>query len=290
MIVLLAACGDPLSNAALLEDDAFLAVLPTSDRLFAPGDLLAAPSGIEVDPALRAAVDAAYGLAPVLVLVTGSGDALRATTPDVREAGLRQWFEVPAVGLFDGVLTSWWVNATVAGDPDAALAWSIDGAPDREAPYALLGAGSAEAGVANAYWDLAGSGATLDVGPLTGVVAIGWWEQSPGLPVTSVSYYSAPYDAVPLARWVAWGDSGVAIQGWLAVTEDGATWPGQLAVAHGATGGRALGVVDTDAGELIIERCWGPTGVTTWSDEGGVETGDPSTCVLSDVAPVADLL
>jgi hypothetical protein len=30
--------------------------------------------------------------------------------------------------------------------------------------------------------------------------------------------------------------------------------------------------------------------VTTWSDEGGVETGDPSTCVLSDVAPVADLL
>jgi hypothetical protein len=143
---------------------------------------------------------------------------------------------------------------------------------------------------ASAYWDLAGSGATLDVGPLTGVVAIGWWEQSPGLPVTSVSYYSAPYDAVPLARWVTWGDSGVAIQGWLAVTEDGATWPGQLAVAHGATGGRALGIVDTDAGELIIERCWGPTGVTTWSDEGGVETGDPSTCVLSDVAPVADLL
>jgi hypothetical protein len=268
LIELLASCGAPISNDVLIEDAAFAAALPDSDRLAAPGALRTAAIGDSA--VLQAAVDATVRVEALGALAVAAGEALAAAAPDVRSAEVRSWDAVATAAQIDGVTYTFFARGEVAEPLDGGdLDWQVELATEASGPWVTAGTGRHDPGdgTGDLRWDFA----SLPVAELSGSLDASY-VLGPPRQVELVAT-----DALDLPTlWTLQGSDALGWTGSFAVTSDGATWPGSAT----ATATRADGRVDTADGTLAFSTCWSAAGDTVWTggDDGIGAVGAEAAC------------
>lgn len=275
-LVTLAGCGAPISNEPFVDEAVFLGALPSTERLHAPSAVLLAPNG-DAD-VLRAAKTAAAEWDTWWAIAAATGDELRAVPPDERTEVARRWNGLNVAARLTantfgnaGAVIDWWVTAEVVEPAEGDPAWTIAIGTSEDGPFTAVGAGSGADGSGCVTWDLPGTAEALALDPPAplGVLDATFTDLDPVLGVRRADL-AYEVDGVVLPYAVA-GEELLAFTGLLAVTDDGASWPGFATATHTATGGRAQGLVLEEGVERTFTSCWDANGLLVWQGgEGGV--------------------
>lgn len=279
-LILAVGCGSPISNQRFIEDELFLAALPGGPRTAAP----AAVREAQVTDAslLLHAVEAAAELESLTLILHVSGEALRGQEPDERTDVLRRWGSVPTAATHGGQALLWWVSGSViqpAGGGD--LEWVLAVSEEDGGPWVDVGSGRHDpGGHGTVAWDLdaADAIAQLQREESLGPMELEYEELlDTGEPETR---YAFP-EAVGLPP--SYRVQGEEILGWsgpLALTDDGAEWPGAATVRVQQHGGRGEGGVELGGDGLAFEACWTSEGEAVWQGgDPGIESfGRESDC------------
>jgi hypothetical protein len=263
----------------LEEEAAFLAALPSPDRLGAPEALRLAPDG--PDPVLAAGRAAARRWFALVEVPLAHGEALREQTPDERTAVARRWEPFEVAPLLDGTAlglegaATGWLRAEVLQLDDGSFEWTTELAVASAGPWAEVGSGRQQGLLGDQEWDLRAAaealGGTADPGALT--VSTVDADPDTGEPRSGDAILRA---GVVVEPWQLAGPDGLGFAHDLALTDDGLTWPGGATVFHATDeGGIAGGVVQQGVEELAFTACWDAAGATR------SRTGDPG------ITPVA---
>lgn len=293
-LVLLAACGAPISNAPFLEEARFLGALPSRERLGPPANVFLAPSSDS--SVLSAAKQAATEYDALVTLPILIGDRLRGVVPTQRTDIRRAWD--PTELLLDpsgslpvaaSSLTAW-IQGSVEIPSSGDLVLELQLARDRDGPWTQVASGTYDGERAGTLsWDLAATATALELQPTIPLAGLEVNFDDLGQDDLGDRQLDASYGhAASIAQlWVIVSDAVLGFSGLLQVTEDGALLPGGATVVHTAYGGWGVGTVLTATGELAFETCWSEVGLTVYEDgdEGVRRSGDRSACVEGALEP-----
>lgn len=266
LLLTLAGCGDPISNALFYEDADFLAALPSRDQLRAPQVLVTSNVG---NSALHASgVEQAENIQLFLDPLALTGDILRTTSPSVRTDDFRAWDPTPIVRE-DGA--QWWARAEINRPADGPFTWNIDLAPERDGPWLPSATGQQNA-------------------PNTGVFQYMWRDDSVerefrvrfSTDVEGVSLLEISLGRRPFAGDLYWGTYGDGSIAWTGLFDLGGEEdvPGSAQVAQTLTGGRAEVFARQDD-SIVGAECWDVTGSVVWTfDSVEGESGREDSCSL----------
>ncbi|MCA9491452.1 MAG: hypothetical protein KC621_16080 [Myxococcales bacterium] len=255
----------------MLEEAAFLAVLPSAERLSPPEGLRTAPQG--PDPVLAAGQAAAqrwFGLVEVPIAL---GEALRAQVPDERTAVARRWapFEVAqqidgdALGL-SGSTTSW-ASAEILQLDDGSFEWTIALAPTEADEPRAVAHGTQQGRLGEQVWDLTSVAEVLGSDSAPGQLSLDSTDPDPE--GTAARQVDADLRRGPISEpWQLLELTGMTFVADLAITDDGLAWPAAATVFHEGAGIGA-GIVQQGTVELSFTACWDGAGQTS------SRTGDP---------------
>jgi hypothetical protein len=299
--LLIAACGDPISNARLYEEARFLRALPSEVRFEAPSTVLLAPNGDA--QVLAAAKRAAATWDAWWAIAVAGGDRLRETEADEDSELTRRWEAVEVatrkasgpMGFPDEPLALW-VQAEIVLVDDEEASWTMGVALAADGPWTGVGSGVDRDGEGEVTWDLSATSRSLGGEPPLplGLAMASYtdpWGRQDGLRSVEALVSPLPETAYTFSLL---GDQWFTFVGQVAVTEDGAEWPAQVSVVHQEEGGRAAGVVavpDESAGTttgasvlLEFRSCWDGDGRLIWQggDEGIAGSGAESGCTVED--------
>lgn len=278
---LLAACGAPLSNQVLYEDEVFLAALPSEDRLHSPSEVRLARVGDS--RLLEQAVGAAAAYDELVKAIVASGEALRTTPPDERSDVLRSWKPVDVATKIDGDSYIWSVRAEViqpSGGDD--VEWTLEVSLDGDAPWTEVGRGTHDPdGAGDFTWDLAVHAGLYGLqDEVPGVLSFDY-QDAFGELVRDVTVSEDIPVGLPL-QWQLVSEEVFIWVGDLTITDDELTWPGGAQVWHQeGNGGRGFGTVITGDGEQEFEICWDWDGNDVWVDGAPLtEIGQSNDCTV----------
>jgi hypothetical protein len=269
LFLLLAGCGDPISNALFYEDADFLAALPGRDRLAAPEILLISTVGNSTIHALG--VEQAQGIATLLDPLALTGDQLRTTSPSVRTDDFRSWAATPIVRE-DGA--QWWARAEINRPSEGPFTWNIDYAQEREGPWLETALGQQEAPNTGVFQYLVDNDGTERT-----------FQSRYGVDVDGISSLELSLGLGPFAGDLYWAISGDGSITWTGRFDIGDRDDvlGAAQVAQTLIGGRAEGFALNDQ-TLFFAECWDVTGRVVWSFDSVLgETGRAESCALGDL-------
>lgn len=281
-LLLLAACGDPISNRDLAADGEFLGALPSEARLGAPAVVRDFPLG---DSALLG--DAQGALAALDGLTVGaraSTATLVATTPTERSDLLRAWEPVAAAAEIDGETRLWWITADIVrADADADLEWEIRASAGKDGEYAVVGEGRHDpAGAGTFAWDAAAFARILDL-PVDHDALEGVYDDFGADDGGRDVAVTGSRGGIPAGTWALVTTAAFAWSGTFAVTADGEALPG-FALAYGiaGVGGRLAGEVVRGEEPVAWEACWNAAGDDVYldGDAGVARVGVPGNCAV----------
>jgi hypothetical protein len=292
LIGALLACGAPISNQPFLDEALFLGSLPSAERLGAPNDVLLAPNG--GSPVLaRAKIDAAVWQAWWGVAIA-TGEELRTHPSDERTDAVRGWDPLNVASRLDGSPIGlpadqpleWWVTARIVEPVEGGVDWTVAIAADRDGDFVDVGAGHDDDGHGTVSWDLDAMLGALGYPPPAplGQLEADYVDHDPEY--DDLRTVSATL-RIPLQDEAAFGAAGDTVFGFtdlLQLTDDGLPWPTYTTAVHAlGTGGRAEGLIGTDAATLAYATCWDPDGNTVWQggDPGVTASGDESACPVA---------
>jgi hypothetical protein len=291
ILCVLSGCGNPISNAVLYEDEAFLAALPTDARLASPTDLRVARVGDSV--LLGQAVGAAATLDDFMAPLAAIGEILRKTTPDDRAEVRRAWGPTAAAVTLNGELLNWWSQAELIRPLDTTtVQWTVEIAGSADGPWVVMASGEHDAdGVGNLTYEI-GEFVTLLQAQVPGTEQ----ELPDRFHLETIDAGDARARELvveepgALALGAAWHVAAESTMAWFddfELTEDGLAWPGTGQAHHQPdVGGRAFGALFTADGELLFEVCWDANGDDTYvQGDGFPEHGVVSDCLVE--MPVA---
>ncbi len=281
-LLLLAACGDPISNRDLVADGEFLGALPSEARIGTPADLVNFRLGTSTSLG-----DAQTAMAVLDLLTAGaraSTEALIAATPTERSDVLRAWEPIPAAAEIDGDTRLWWITAElVRADADADLEWTIRAADAKDGEYALVGEGRHDpAGTGTIEWDAGALGAIVGAPASYDTLSVAYDDTGAddgGRDVTIIGSRGG----IPADTWALVTTAAFAWTGGFTVTDDAEPAPGYaLVYAIAGVGGRAEGEVTRDDATVAWEACWNAAGDEVYfaGDAGVTQVGVPGNCAL----------
>ncbi|MCB9684890.1 MAG: hypothetical protein H6738_15770 [Alphaproteobacteria bacterium] len=256
----------------MLEEAAFLAVLPTSDRLAPPEALRTAPQG--PDPVLAAGQAAAERWFGLVELPIALGDALRAEVPDERTTVARRWAPFEVAQQIDGDVlgvtgsTTSWASAEILQLDDGSFEWTVSLAASRTDDPRAIGHGTQQGRLGEQVWDLTAAAEALGSDATPGQLSLDTTDPDPE--GTAARQVDADLRRGPVSEpWQLLEITGIAFVTDLAITEDGLAWPAAATVFHDGAAGIGAGIVQQGTAELSFTACWDGAGTTA------SRTGDP---------------
>lgn len=290
-LIPLPGCGEPLSNAALREDAAFLAALPTRDQHLAPVDEVesTAARGGELPWLLELAVVYGGAANTYTLSLLGIVDLVRAEPPSQRWDDARRW------GPFETEPGLWLqMDMTRSG---ATYTWDFQTAGSAGGPWETFFTGehlagdAVQAGLGSYVYDF---GAARWEGSVTGLLVADYdLRDASAVRVELVDLVQAGEVTNSVFWWREEPDGEIRFEYEAETDLNGDAVDELLEVVTRVrpdragrgdaivTGGEFTGV------QLLIEECWGPGLSRTWyGDNLGLtaEEGDASTCVYSEPA------
>ena len=281
-LLLLAACGDPISNRVLAADGEFRGARPSDARLESPAALRDSRLGTS---GTLGDAQAAMTLVDLLTLgARASTNALLATTPAQRSDVLRAWEPIPAAAEIGDDTLLWWITAElVRADADADLDWTIQASGTKDGEYALIGEGRHDpAGTGTIEWDVGALGALVGVPASYDAITVTYDDtgaEDGGRDVTITGFRGE----IPAETWALVTTAAFAWTGVFTVTDDAEPAPGYaLAYAIAGVGGRAAGEITRVDQTTAWEACWDPAGDEVYfaGDADVTQVGVPGNCVL----------
>ncbi len=287
LIVGLAACGEPVSNAAFLEESRFLDALLAAEEVAPPASFATISPDDETAPLLRRALSAVDTYADFVALPVEICEQLREVGPRERSPVRRTWnpfaITVPVAEGPDGGqrLETAWVRADVLRTDDDRFEVLVEIASLEDGPWQTVGTAVVDGGEGGWRWELAEVVEALALQLGSPLEALSLTVEAEGGDFgrrVEVGYGDPPAFQ---GFWVLDGDDVFAFSGLFAVTEDDRTWPGQLTAVHTETGGGASGEVLVGEERLSFTSCWDGAGRGLW--QGGPDprirsVGSPEGC------------
>ena len=287
LILLLAACGGPITNAPFVEEPQFLDALLSADEVALPVHLEAVSPADDIAPLLAQTLNSASTLRDFLALPVEICTSLREAGPTGRTSRRRSFEPTPvtvpiATGTTDGQrLETMWLQADVLRIADGQFEVRVDVAEAETASFQTVGTAFVDGPVATWRWELDAvvDVLELDVGASLETLQLSI-DPEGGETGRRVEVVYGPSPGFQ-SFWVLDGDQWFAFNDRFAVTDDDLTWPGQLGVVHGPLGGVAAGEVDVAGERLGYTACWDAQGTGIW--QGGTDprirsVGDPGGC------------
>lgn len=267
--VVLAGCGEPISNAWFFTGDEITAALPSGSRLTPPVAFLSA--GDVPDPVFASAIRTAVDLDDVLVIPASAGEVLASTTPDTLSDDERIWDPLVMAFSDEGSVVTAWIAGSVVSPVNGNPQWTMQGASSSSGAFTTLGSGHHEPEAAQGSFEWSVSLASLLLGRDTeGTIAVDYTDEPRRVVVEGLGLEPAAFTD----HEITWSDN-------LELTEDSLQWPVYATAWHVETeGGGASGVVTTDATTLAFTSCWDAAGNTVYlgGDEGVLQLGAASAC------------
>lgn len=288
LLLLLSACGDPISNQVLYEDELFLSALPSAERVAPPSEVRLARVGTSA--ILESAVGEAAAIEGIGTILGGAGDALRDQVPDERTDSVRRWTTPISTAVKitteQGEQT---VIYLVRGDivqPAGAnvLDWTIEAAVEGTNTWIPIATGTHsrndnEIGQGELTWQIADHAAIIEaVDEVPDHLAITYFDGSE----TKPRELSIDDETLELGgTWQVGGDNLLIWLGAMTLVTGEAPVVGGVQVFHIAdTGGRATGTwITATTGEEEFDICWDANGNDRYVSGVGLPTvGNDADC------------
>lgn len=287
----LMACGDPISNQVLYEDELFLSALPSPDRLAPPSEIRIARVGTSA--ILESAVGEAASVEGIATVLGGAGDALRDQVPDERTDSVRRWTKPisTAVKIDDATGQQKTVLYQVRGDivqPAGVdvLDWTIEASPEGSDDWVTIAYGTHardpdEIGQGTLDWDLLAHVAIIEADDeVPDHLHIEYFDGDEKEPrELSIDDEN---DLELGGTWSVLGDNVITWLGGMTLVSGEAPAVGGAQVFHAPDiGGRAVGARLTAYGEEPFDICWDPNGNDRYVSGVGLPTvGDEKDCAF----------
>ena len=284
--IFLGACEHPITNLPFYEDAAYVAALPSEERVGVPSRVRLARVGTST--MLADAVAASAELQETVEVLLRSGEVLRSAEPDARTEVARSWEGVQAAGDLGGERLTWWVRGEVLRVSEGSdVTWTIELAADAAGPWEPVGEGRHDpSGYGTATWDRGAARAAIaaELDTERGVVlAVDYDDDTDGSGTRQVTIKHT-HGPELVGQWTAVGSVSLAWFGSNALTDP--VLPGAFQVLTDDNGGWGVGELYVDSSSLDIISCWSPVGDTVFAAGSALEEGHGAT--LSATGSEAD--
>lgn len=272
------ACADPISNAFVTDDLAFLGAFPDPSLLSSPVTVQEGATA----PALAGAGPAAEAFAAHTAYWRAVDQAIRTPgTLDTREDDARAWSGLQVAFVDGGALTSHTVDVRIerlyGAGGEVGYTWTVD---QTDVDPRQIAGGRSGGTLHEARWGL-GDGTALDLGA------------SPRFGDQLFSFERVGPNERLFGVWFTDGDRYFGYAAALPILAGGGEATAAVVLENDAEGGMSGGLVFNDGGDCGAWRsCWTPDGVERFREgDGPVEAiGDVSACPATHPPFPMDLL